>query len=597
MRAVTAMPHPRELTARAVLTGAGLGATLSLCNIYSGLKIGWSFNMSITAALIGFGLWKMAEAAGAARFEKLENNINQTAASAGASISSAGLVSAIPAMTLLTGQTLSWAELSVWVFLIGCVGVLTGVLMRRQMIEVDKLPFASGIASAETLERMYASGAEAMRKVYALLGAGLAAAGLKALIHYAKIPHVALPGAIAAGGRRVTMMNATVALDPSPLMIAVGALGSLRTGVSMLTGALFAWLVLGPIAVEHGWATVPDDAGPDQAWFVHLMKWLLWPGVAMMVTASLTSVALSWRAVVRTFTGGRASGADTEEEAAEKKASLDTVPVRSLLLFGGALVVAITLTQVVLFDIAWWAALLAVFLTVALAAVAGRVSGETTITPVGAMGKVTQLVFGLAVPANPTANLMCANVTGGAASQCADLLHDLKAGAILGASPRRQSIAQTLGVLGGALAGSAAYLVLLPDPERQIMETGEWAAPAVHTWKAVAEIFAQGMSAMPPYALEAMAIGGAAGVVLTVLEKVLPKKAAPWVPNPAAFGLAFVVQAWYAISLFAGSVLGFVLRRYAKGWSELYLVPICAGVIAGESLMGFAIAMQSILAP
>lgn len=590
---MTAIDRSRELTLRAVLTGAVLGAVLSLCNIYSGLKIGWGFNMSITAALLGFGLWKAAEAAGASRFEKLENNINQTGASAGASISSAGLVSAIPAMTLLTGQTLSWTQLALWTFLIGAVGVLVGVAMRRQMIEVDKLPFASGIASAETLERMYASGAEAMRKVYALLGAGAVAAGLKALVHYAKIPHAVLPGTIAAGGRQVTLMNATVALDPSPLMIAVGALGSLRTGISMLAGALFAWLVLGPMAIENGWATIPESAAADAPWFVHLMKWLLWPGVAMMVTASLTSVAFSWRSIVRTFTGGRAS-ADGEAESDAPSKPLDVVPMRTYLIFGAGLVAAITITQIVLFDIAWWAGLLAVALTFVLAAVAGRVSGETTITPVGAMGKVTQLVFGLAVPANPTANLMCANVTGGAASQCADLLHDLKCGSILGASPRRQSISQAVGVLGGALAGSAAYLVLLPNPQQQIMETGEWAAPAVHTWKAVAEIFAQGMSAMPPYAFEAMAIGGGAGVVLTVLEKVLPKKVATFVPNPAAFGLAFVVQAWYAISLFAGSVIGWLMRRYAKGWSERYLVPICAGIIAGESLMGFAIAMHQI---
>ncbi len=47
----------RELTVRAVATGAVLGGVLSLCNIYSGLRIGWGFNMSITAALLGWGFW------------------------------------------------------------------------------------------------------------------------------------------------------------------------------------------------------------------------------------------------------------------------------------------------------------------------------------------------------------------------------------------------------------------------------------------------------------------------------------------------------------------------------------------------------------
>lgn len=575
---------------RAAITGTVLGAVLSLCNIYSGLKIGWSFNMSITAALLGFGLWRAAQAAGAAPFGKLENNLNQTAASAGASISSAGLVSAIPAMTIMTGRTLGFLELASWTALIGLVGVLVGVGMRRQMIEVDRLPFANGIASAETLERMYSSGEEAIRKVLALVGAGAIAAGWKAVVQYLPLRHVALPGAIEAGARAVTPMNLTVALDPSPLMIAVGSLGSLRTGVSMLAGAACAWLVLGPWALANGWIELAAEpsSGP---WFRELVTWLLWPGVSMMVVGSLVSVAFSWRAIVRTFTGGKAEASASEAPSAP----LDEVPRRTYFGLAAAVVVAVAVAQVVFFDITWWAAVLAVLLTWVLAAVAGRVSGETSVTPVGAMGKVTQLVFGLLIPGNPTANLMSANVTGGAASQGADLLHDLKAGALLGASPRKQAIAQTCGVLGGALAGSAAYLVLLPDPATQI-GTADWPGPAVVTWRAVAEVFASGLHAMPPYALEAMAIGGGLGALLTILEKTLPAKARAFVPSPAAFGLGFVVQAWYAISLFVGALIGWALRRWAPAWSDRFLTPVAAGVIAGESLAGVAIAVLAILA-
>lgn len=574
---------------RGALTGTVLGAVLSLCNIYSGLKIGWGFNMSITAALLAFGFWRAAQLAGARAFGKLENNFNQTAASAGASISSAGLVSAIPAMTILTGRTLNFFELASWTFLIGVVGVLVGIGLRRQMIEVDRLPFASGIAAAETIERMYSSGQEAIRKVLALLGAGVIASAWKAVVHFVPLRHVAVPGAIKAGAHTVTPMNLTVALDPSPLMIAVGSLGTLRTGVSMLAGAGCAWLVLGPWALSNGWIALGDDVGSGP-WFRDLVSWLLWPGVSMMVVGSLVSVAFSWRAIVRTFTGGKAQTDTTEVPTAPR----DEVPRRTY--FGLAVVVALAViaAQIVFFGISWWAAALAVLLTWVLAAVAGRVSGETSVTPVGAMGKVTQLVFGLMVPGNATANLMSANVTGGAASQAADLLHDLKTGALLGASPRKQAIAQTCGVLGGALVGSAAYLVLLPDPATQI-GTADWPGPAVVTWKAVAEVFAQGMHAMPPYALEAMAIGGLAGAVLTILEKTLPAKARNFIPSPAAFGLGFVVQAWYAISLFVGAVLGWVLRRYAPGWSERMLTPIAAGVIAGESLAGVAIAAFTLL--
>jgi O-acetylhomoserine/O-acetylserine sulfhydrylase-like pyridoxal-dependent enzyme len=80
------------------------------------------------------------------------------------------------------------------------------------------------------------------------------------------------------------------------------------------------------------------------------------------------------------------------------------------------------------------------------------------VTPIGAMGKVTQLTFGVLDAGNPASNLMSANVTGGAASQCADLLHDLKTGMMLGSHPRHQYVAQASGVLGGAVVGSNALI-------------------------------------------------------------------------------------------------------------------------------------------
>lgn len=87
-----------QLTLRAVLTGMIVGGLLSLCNIYAGLKVGWGFNMSVTAALLAFGFWKAIEAMGGREFSLLENTINQTSASSAAAISSAGLVAPIPAL-------------------------------------------------------------------------------------------------------------------------------------------------------------------------------------------------------------------------------------------------------------------------------------------------------------------------------------------------------------------------------------------------------------------------------------------------------------------------------------------------------------------
>src|SRR5690606_29786823 len=111
------------------------------------------------------------------------------------------------------------------------------------------------------------------------------------------------------------------------------------------------------------------------------------------------------------------------------------LPRRALLAgFAGTLLLA-TAAQTGLFGIGLWEAVLAVLLSFVLAIVAARVSGETGITPIGAMGKITQLTYGLVTPGDVTANLMSANVTGGAAGQCADLMHDLRTGQIVGATP------------------------------------------------------------------------------------------------------------------------------------------------------------------
>lgn len=576
----------REFTLRAVLTGMLIGGTLSLCNIYAGLKIGWGFNMSITAGLLAFGGYRFSQSVFKTReFTILENNINQTAASSAAAISSAGLVAPIPALTMLTGQTLSYWPLVLWCFSVCLVGIVVAVGLRKQMIEVDKLPFPSGIATAQTLQEMYARGAEAMVRVKALLGGGVVAAGVKLAAEIFRIPKAALPGSVGTTAGPASLYNLGFALDPSLLMFGVGGIIGFRAGVSLLLGAIVGWLVVAPRVIDAGWASA---GSPEGLWTGPLLEWLLWPGVTMMVTASLASFAFSWRSIWNGIRGaGALRGQQTE----------DTGEVPRKIFLAGLLVAFLlsVVLQATLFDIGWIIAGVGVLLTFGLAVVAGRVSGETAITPVGPMGKVTQLLFGVIAPGNAAANLMSANVTGGAASQCADLLHDMKTGHLIGAKARLQSLAQVGGALGGAVLGSAAYLVLIPDPKNQLL-TEEWPAPAAAMWKAVAELFMVGFEAMPPGAIGAMWVAGIAGVVLAVLEKVLPGRSRAWVPSPASFGLAMVVPAYYSISMFLGGLVALILTRWVPSWSARFLIVIASGLIAGDSLTGVGIALHKMFA-
>jgi uncharacterized oligopeptide transporter (OPT) family protein len=593
-----------QLTIRAVLTGMVLGGVLSLCNVYMGLKIGWGFNMSITAALLSYGLYHgLTVTMGTRKWGMLENNINQTAASSAASISSAGLVAPIPAWTLITGQELELIDLMLWTFSVSLVGVIVAVSLRRQMLIKDALPFPGGIAAGETIKEMYSEGAEAMARVKVLLVGAFAGAAAKLTMKLAGISNFSLPGMLGTS----SLKNLTMVLSPSPLFLAVGAIIGARAGLSMLVGAIAAWCVLGPIAIENGWVTgvLAGEAGDttvllnsaewlaakgDKGWFRDLVPWLLWPGVAMMVSASLTSFSFSWRSVLSAIRGG---GKETASDGVT-----DDVPRNIYLPLIGVICVASVAMQFYFFGIGWALATFGVFLTYILAIVAARVSGETGITPVGAMGKVTQLTFGAIESGNVSANLMAANVTGGAASQCADLLHDMKTGLMIGASPRQQTYAQFAGVFAGAICGSLGYLILVGDAAQlqQLWDDPDWAMPAVVQWKAVAELFQGGLENLPHGAGAAMIWGAALGVVGAVLEKILPDGIRTWIPSPTAVGLAFVIPAYYSVSMALGGVLAWLLFNRCKTWASRFLIVLAAGLIAGDSLTGVGMAIQKILA-
>ena len=591
-----------QLTLRALITGMLLGGILSLCNVYMGLKIGWGFNMSITAALLSYGLYQFTkQTLNTPEWGLLENNINQTAASSAASISSAGLVAPIPAWTLITGKELGLVELVLWTFSVSLVGVVVAISLRRQMLIKDALAFPGGIAAGETIKEMYSRGSEAMARVKMLLAGAFAGAAAKLAVKYAAIKPFALPGAVGTS----SMKNLTMAISPSPLFIAVGAIIGTRAGLSMLIGAAVAWGIFGPMAIAEGWVDakltvdgvettvlLSDPAWlaekGDIPWFGPLVKWLLWPGVAMMVVASLTSFAFSWRSVVAAIKGSRG-----DEETNEVS---DDVPRHVHMPLIIVVCISSVVLQYTLFGIGWALATFGVLLTFVLAIVAARVSGETGITPVGPMGKVTQLTFGVIDPGNVSANLMAANVTGGAASQCADLLHDMKTGLMIGASPRQQTYAQFGGVFAGAVFGSLGYLILVGDAAnlQRLWDDPEWAMPAVVQWKAVAEIFQGGIDNLPKGALAAMIWGGVFGFLGAVLEKVLPKKVATWVPSPTALGLAFVIPAYYSLSMALGGILAWFLTKRFSAWSKRFLIVIAAGLIAGDSLTGVGLALTEL---
>src|SRR5512136_498994 len=148
-----------QLTWRAVIMGSFLGAFLSLQNLYVGLKTGWGLGVAITSCILSFTIWKSLRTMFPKLFKTdmsiLENNAMQSTASSAGYSTGGTIVSAIAAYLLVNGQHIGYGLLSAWVFFLAVLGVTMAIPMKRQMINVERLKFPSGIAAAETLKSLH----------------------------------------------------------------------------------------------------------------------------------------------------------------------------------------------------------------------------------------------------------------------------------------------------------------------------------------------------------------------------------------------------------------------------------------------------------
>jgi uncharacterized oligopeptide transporter (OPT) family protein len=513
-------PNERQLTLRAVLSGMLLGGVLAVANLYIGLKIGWSMGMAITSTILAFAFFKSMELAGIVKqeFTMLENNTVASAASAAGYYCSAGMVSAIPALYITTQTSLSWWQLAFWMSAVSFVGVVMAVPMRRQMIDVDRLKFPSGTACAETIKSMHHSAAEAMAKAKALLYGGVVAALAEIPAQLAAVGKVAnplhwkdfgllqLPGVIA--GRK--LLSYAIALPTSTLLYASGAIMGIRVGLSMGIAAVVLYGVGGPWLAAHGIVNLGADSNTA---YKSVLAWAVWPGVLGALAASLLQFGLKWRSILQAF---GSLGRLARSGATPSRMSAVEVPSSWFVWGMAASTVFVSIAAKVIFDIPVWMSVVAVAFSFLLAIVACRATGETDVTPIGPLGKITQLLFAGIRPGHYQTNLMTASITAGAASHSADLLTDLKTGYLLGGAPRRQFVAQFMGIIAGAMFCVPAYKLVVGDGEK--IGSVQLPAPAAQTWAVVADLLAHGIES---------AERGPAQVSATTVETVALKKRPP----------------------------------------------------------------------
>jgi uncharacterized oligopeptide transporter (OPT) family protein len=611
-----------QLTVRSVLMGSMLGFLLAFTNLYIGLKTGWALGVAITACIMSYAIWTGLEKVGVAKTPMtiLENNCMQSTASAAGYSTGGTMVSAIAALLMLSatpenpgGQHLPPVILVSWTVFLAVLGTVLAIPMKRSLINKERLTFPSGVAAATTLQSLYSEGTSALRKAKLLAVSAMVGGIFPLLLELpirtgpdgVKVP--LLPADLAifdwlpASGTHTNEAGDVVAWRPSdwtmvsdnnPVMLAAGAIVGLRVSVWMLIGSLALIFVVGPVGWEAEWMSPAGDltravTKPWKAW----KELGLWLGVPILVSSGLLSFAGQWRTVVRAvkgLTGGKGPPSPHEAKAAEVEVPFSWFAIGGSLSGAGIITVAS-----VYFDVPWYYGVLAVGMTFFLSLVACRATGESDITPTGAMGKLMQLTYGVLIPQSVTANLMTASITSSAAGSAADLLNDLKSGYLLGADPRRQFIAQFMGIFAGTLASVTGFYLLVPDATVLNGVGGAapvFPAPSAQAWAAVAEVFRMGIENMHPMHQQAIWVGGAIGIIIAGLDMVTSPRIRKFMPSATALGLGLILPFQYPFAMFLGAAAAAVWNKAHKQSAKDYVVPLSSGIIAGVSIMGVLVA-------
>jgi uncharacterized oligopeptide transporter (OPT) family protein len=565
-----------EATFRALFTGCLIGAVLAAGNVYTGLKIGMIDGGSITAALLGFTLFSTVRRLGRRPYTALENNITQTTAASAAIMGFvAGVGGPVPAMALFGRSFPGWG-LALWGMAVGVIGIFAATLLRRKLVVEEALPFPTGNATGELIETMFAARQSALRRARFLVTGALAAMAVTWLRdgHPRVIPGTSAFGGAIAG---VSMAALTLGMNWSPLLVSTGAMMGLRAAFSMAGGAVLAWVVLAPWLIRSGIVATAE--------FSAFSGWLVWPGLGLLLAGSFLPLLLDWRSVARAvrdlggLLGRRGAGAP---RVAESGAGLPVLAPRVGMPAVVASLIAIAAVGYLAFGFHPLAALLAVGTALVLAVVSARATGETDLAPVGAVGTLTQLIFS---GYGPIVSILAGSISMGTSTQTAQTLWAFKAGQRVGGSPRAQVAAQILGALLGALIVVPVYLVIV---KAYGIGTERLPAPSAISWRATAEAVRGGLATLPRHGLLAGGLGLGAGILLSILAR------APFgrfVPSPAAMGIAMLWPASLSVAALSGALAVYVIRRLRPSIDEASVMSLAAGGIAGESLMGVAIAI------
>lgn len=592
-----------EITVKAVLLGVILSIVLSAANAYFGLFAGLTVSASIPAAVISMALLKVFK-----NSNILENNLVQTAASAGESLA-AGVIFTIPALVIMGyWEEFNYFETMAIAMCGGVLGILFTIPLRKALIVEENLKFPEGVATAEVLKTGEEGGKSVKYLVYgSVLGAVFKLADSTLNLWSGLFEKATLVG---------QKFYGYFSLNLSPALVAVGYIVGLNVSTLVFMGGVITWWIAMPIYIGSSgfdsvaaelvalgkFANVTDVTVDNMGGALWSAK-MRYLGVGAMVVGGLwalmslaKSLGTALKAGIQAFRSGGTSMKD------QLRTEMDT-PMSWVLIGIGVLVVPIFLIyQSAIGDVTVTITMTLIMVVAGFlfAAVAGYMAGlvGSSNNPISGVTIATILFASILLltlmgTGNEMAGAAGAILIGAvvccAAAIAGDNMQDLKAGHILGATPYKQQIMQVVGVVAGALVIPIVLNILLigngigaPTPE----QPEALAAPQATLMMSVAQgIFSGGL----PWTI--IYIGAGIAVAIILIDLYLKSKGSEFRMPVLAVAVGLYLPFELDSSIFVGGLLAYFLSKAIKGNKNIERANnsgllLASGLITGEALMG-----------
>ncbi|MBO6504179.1 MAG: OPT/YSL family transporter [Kordiimonadaceae bacterium] len=558
-----------ELSTHAVIVGYVLGVIIALSIGYASLTLGFSIEGSELAAILGFGILR-----GILRRRSIvENNVTQTVASA-VNGASSGMMFSVPAIFILGyGNDFDPYILTFGAIAGAFLGIAFIIPLRKQMIDFERLTYPGGVAVASILK----SPGAGIEKAKLLIGAMIFSAAIHVVtivFEYDNFPLFSMLGL-------PDYLNGTWYLS---LMTAGVAFIAGRGGLAFIIGGYVCYWVLAPLLDLTSMFPIVDGVVLSDPGSLRVL--LFRPtGIGMLIGGAVIGVIFAFP-LIRSAVKSMQSSSKVESAM-----SRDEMPIKLLYfaIVGAAIllgVMAVTSAEEVGLARGLMMAILGTLWIWMAGIILSEAIGRTNWSPLSGMTLVAVTILIMITQSfggMDTGQAIVASVTVGAAtcvamSQATDLMLDLKTGYLVGATPRMQQMGQFAGAWLGPIVIIVLIFVLhnafglgsdkLPAPQGQALAS-----------------MVQGITG-GDVPIEKYLAGAALGALLSAVQGGLG------ITVGLGFYLPFNIVLTYSLGTLVREISD---RKMGHHWSDNKGIPIAAGLIVGEALMGVGNAVNIIM--